>query len=159
MPLRAKPDHAVAGAWLRSPDHAAEGAWLRSPDHAAMTVVRGAVAARSVVVAVDRDACFVEQKRAVLVHRWEAAGRIQVSELFGGQRENNAAEAGPVDSASAHAAGLTAGVHGGGSSGAGLEFTGGPSGQLQFGVGNDVAVGEHRVVIFPEYGAVRADQQ
>ena len=55
--------------------------------------VRAPVAARSVVVAVDRDACFVEQIRAVLVHRWEAAGRFQVSELFVGQRENNAAEA------------------------------------------------------------------
>ena len=58
--------------------------------------VRVPVAARSVVVAVDRDACFVEQKGAVLVHGWEAAGWFQVGELFVGQRENDAAEAGPT---------------------------------------------------------------
>jgi hypothetical protein len=52
-----------------------------------MTVVWAPVAARSEVVAVDRDACFVEQKGPVLVHRWEAAGRFQVSELFVGQRK------------------------------------------------------------------------
>lgn len=46
--------------------------------------VRAPVAARSVVVAVDRDACFVEQKGPVLVHRWETAGWCQVSELFVG---------------------------------------------------------------------------
>ena len=39
------------------------------------------------LVAVDRDACFVEQYGAVLVHRWEAAGRIQISGSFVGQRE------------------------------------------------------------------------
>ena len=38
---------------------------------------------------------------------------------------NDAAETGPVDSAGAHAAGLTAGVHDGGNSGAGLQSTGG----------------------------------
>jgi len=112
-----------------------------------------------VVIAVDGDARFVEQGGAFLGHMREAAGRFEVCELFVGEREHDAAKAGPFDRAGAHAAGLAAGVHGGGSRGGGVEFAGRPSGQLQLRVGGNVMVGEDRVVVFGEHAAVRADQQ
>src|SRR5215472_2351579 len=65
------------------------------------------------VVAVDGDACLVEQGRPVAGHARPFKTRIELSPLLGGQGVDEPAEPGTGDRATAHAAGLAAGVHGG----------------------------------------------